>query len=99
MPSPVLWFQSTFPDFRSMHIASSALFCASAVEVKTLSPNTTGVEALGPGISTAHAADSLLNSVAKPFSSVDPLKFGPRHCGQSAAIAEIKVDAAAMTEN
>src|SRR5688500_15212937 len=85
MPSPVLLFHTILPVLRSMQIAWSDLFWASMVEVKTLSPMTTGVDALGPGMSRVHCAPSLLNSAGRFFSSVKPLKFGPRHWGQSAA--------------
>ena len=56
------------------------------VETNTRSFQTTGVEALGPGMGAIHLTFSVLDQVAgRPVSEVEPSKPGPRHWGQSAA--------------
>jgi hypothetical protein len=53
---------------------------------KTLPPQITGVAPLGPGNARVQAIFCVeLHEVGKSVSSVDPLKKGPRHWGQSVA--------------
>ena len=74
------------PERRSRQMARQDLFAVSVVETKTKSPQTQGVLALGPGRSILHKTFSVsLNCVGRFFSSVEPLKNGPRNCGQSPA--------------
>ena len=40
---------------------------------------------LGPGSGVAHFTLSLVQLSGKPLASVEPLKLGPRHCGQFSA--------------
>ena len=47
-----------------------------------------GVAALGPDRVTFHRASALDQWDGRFFSSAEPLKDGPRHCGQSSARAE-----------
>src|SRR5262245_56594333 len=91
IPSPVFWFQRILPVLRSRHMAWSDLFSVSTLEMKTRSPRMIGVDALGPGRLAVQVADSLVHSAGRPFSDVKPLKFGPRHCDQSAERTETAV--------
>jgi hypothetical protein len=47
----------------------------------------TGVAALGPGKSMCQIAVSFDHEDGNPLSFDEPLKFGPRHCGQFSARA------------
>src|SRR5688572_9524551 len=87
MPSPVYLSQTILPEARSMQSACKVWAFASITEVKTRSPKITGVEALGPGISSAQSACSGVHVDGNPISGEEPLNSGPRHCAQSAANA------------
>src|SRR5678816_4839275 len=91
MPSPTLLVQSFFPVARSKHTACSVFEFSSGVETNTRLPHTTGVAALGPGKSTVQSADSFDHVDGKSLSSAEPLKCGPRHCGQLPPVAESAV--------
>ena len=72
--------QSSLPDLRSKHIASRDSLAISVDDTNTRSCQTTGVAADVPGKSTLQATFSVrLHSVGRFFSSVEPLKNGPRH--------------------
>src|SRR5258708_39973787 len=87
MPSPVVRSHSILPVLRSRQRAWSVLVDTSAVERNTFAPRMIGVEALGPGMVAVQRAESFDQAEGKPFSLDDPLKWGPRHCGQSSAEA------------
>ncbi len=88
-PSLALLSQRTLPVFRSRQSAAyRGLVSASVVETKTRSSQMAGVAALGPGNPTVHRAVSRVHVCGSPFSSVEPLKCGPRHWGQFSAGAE-----------
>ena len=55
-----------------------------------------GVAAEGPGRAAAHFTVSVFEKFSGRFFSLDePLKFGPRQCGQSAAPDKALIDAIA----
>src|SRR5262249_989284 len=73
------------PVDRSRHRSNNRLD-SSGDETKTRSPKMTGVPPLLPGSGAVHKTPSvLLHVVGRFVSEVDPLKNGPRHCGQAAA--------------
>jgi hypothetical protein len=86
--SDILFFQSTSPVSRLTQIAKSP-FAPDSVELtNTRSPATTGVAPLSPGIGMDQATFSVwVHLSGKLVSTLDPLKNGPRHCGQSPAQA------------
>ncbi len=58
--------------------------------MKTWSSQTTGVAAAGPGSGAHHLMFSVFeNVVGRFFSVVEPLKNGPRHCGQFSARRDV----------
>ncbi len=60
----------------------------SVEDTNTVSSQMAGVAALGPGKSTLQATFSVLDhSDGSSRSVVEPLKNGPRHCGQFSALA------------
>src|SRR5947208_10554186 len=82
-------FQSNLPVVRSRHIARNALALSSPELTKTRSSQMTGVAAEGPGSAATHFTSLVLeNAVGRLASVVDPLKEGPRHCGQFSARAD-----------
>src|SRR6266511_2378393 len=100
MPSPVFWFQRTWPVFRSIQSACRVFELWFGVETKMRSPQMTGVEAPGPGMSVLQRAVSFVHMEGKSRSSDDPLKCGPRHCGQFPATADpTRVNQAIMVNN
>jgi len=85
-PTATVLRQSSLPVLRSMQIASRSFVFASVELTKTLSSQTIGVAALGPGSGAAQTTFSvLLHDSGSPLSVLDPLKEGPRHCGQFSA--------------
>src|ERR1017187_7340573 len=80
-------FQRTLPVWRSRQRALRELAAASTVETKTRSPQMMGVAVAGPGKSATHAAEDFDQVAGSPFSGEEPLKEGPRHCGQFSASA------------
>src|SRR5262245_13380191 len=88
MPLATVCFHTTSPLSRSRQYAASESLEASVVETKTRSPHTAGVAALGPGSVAVQTTFSLRPHLSgNPFSSVEPLKNGPRNWGQSLATA------------
>ena len=88
MPCATSCFQSSFPLVRSKHIAWSVSLAASTPDRNTRSCRMMGVEPAAPGKSALQATFSVgLQSEGRFFSSLEPLKEGPRHCGQSPASA------------
>src|SRR2546425_3092061 len=86
MPTPVSRCQTALPLARSRQMAWSVPACWSTELTKTRSFQMIGVAADGPGRSATHFTFSVFEKVAgKPFSVVEPLKNGPRHCDQFSA--------------
>src|SRR4051812_12873750 len=86
-PSTTVFCQRTFPVARSMH-SSSRFFSASGDETKIESPQIAGVAPLKPGSGVVHFTFSRDQVCGSPFSGDEPLKAGPRHCGQFSACTE-----------
>jgi hypothetical protein len=85
-PSAMLRFHATLPVFRSAAM-SHCLLSASGLMTKTSPPETIGVAPLTPGMSSDHFTPSVvLHFDGRPVSGEVPLKSGPRHCAQSAAL-------------
>lgn len=81
--SPVSCRQTTLPVAASRHRATRPPVFSSTLLTNTRSPHTIGVDPLWPGIGAAQATFSVRLNVAGRFVSVvEPLKNGPRHCGQ-----------------
>src|SRR5205814_296902 len=81
-PAATMFCQRIFPSFRLMQIRLRFFWLSGDVRKIEFS-HTIGVEPLCPGNGTAQTIFSvLLQVVGKPDSSAEPLKFGPRHCGQ-----------------
>src|SRR5688572_18463939 len=84
-PTPSCFCQRTLPSFRSRQRSKRSLF-ASGLETKIESPETIGVAPENPGSGAVHRTPSVALTVSGKFvSDDDPLKAGPRQCGQSAA--------------
>src|SRR5207248_3715382 len=95
MPTPVSCCQSVLPVARSRHSAWSVPACWSTELTKTRPSQITGVAAEGPGRSATHFTFSVFEKRGgRPFSVVEPLKKGPRHCGQFSASNDGAEDAA-----
>jgi hypothetical protein len=80
--------QSVLPSERFRHISTRALLSGRYVVTKTRSPQTTGDEWPFPGIGIFQATFSVpLQRVGTSVSAERPSPCGPRHMGQSAAVA------------
>src|SRR5579864_3095880 len=92
-PSPISLLQRIAPSFRARQMPSSFLDCESRQERKTRSPLITGVPAPPPGswVDQSRVLSSSLSG--RSFDWLDPLKCGPRHCGQSSACDSVASDA------
>ena len=78
--------QSVSPVRRSRHMARRTLRASSVELRKTRVPEMTGVEPAEPGMGLTHWTRLVReNFPGTPVSGLEPSKFGPRHCGQSAA--------------
>src|SRR5437867_6400726 len=89
---PTSWFHNTLPLFRSSPRAWSDLVASSPELTNTCVSQITGVAADGPGSSANHFTCSVFENVAgRFFSVVEPLKFGPRQCGQFSAWQEKRI--------
>src|SRR3954464_12343877 len=88
MPSPTFSDQRTLPLLRSRAMARSVLEALSIEDTKTWLPQMMGELAAGPGMGALPATFSVFDHLAgRFFSVVEPLKKGPRHCGQFSARA------------
>jgi hypothetical protein len=85
LPVATCFCQSTFPVCRSMH-SSNKFPSASGLLMNTASSQMMGVAELGPGRAADQRTLSVLLKVSgRLVSVVEPLRKGPRHCGQFSA--------------
>src|ERR1039457_1277370 len=91
LPPPSGRCQSVFGPRRSTH--HSDRLSPSATFRKIRSPQMMGVEPLQAGIGSFHAMFSVVDHfTGRFFSPLIPLSWGPRHCGQFSASAELPSD-------
>src|SRR5579872_157942 len=84
-PTATCCCQRTLPVGRSRQI-SKRFPLSSGLVTNTESSQTTGVAWLAPGRATDQSTLSLVVQLSgKPRSVVEPLRNGPRHCGQFSA--------------
>src|SRR6185369_16243759 len=85
LPCATAFFHRNAPLFASKQ-SNKRFFCSSGLDTKTEPFQTIGVAPLYPGKSTDHFTFSvLLHCTGRFVSALEPLKWGPRHCGQFSA--------------
>src|SRR5262249_15533891 len=86
MPGAMSFCQSSLPSTLSKQRATSILRVESTELMKICGPQTIGVAAALPGMGAIQTTFSLLLKVSSRLcSEEEPLKLGPRQCGQFSA--------------